>query len=88
MEEWHEILESTQGRMMTKAEKIKLVTSRLRKYGEVEALDVGLTVEQVTNKLDALSGKAKKAYGQFRRQTSTGSLVEDDFDRKVNFITI
>ena len=36
------------------------------------------------NKLDSVRAKAKKVYQDVRRKTSTGVLVENDFDLEVS----
>ena len=80
MREWHEVLLSSQGEMLTQKEKIEVVRKKLCEVGVKEGWEVIFSSDQVQHKLEALSKKAKKIYGKFTKQTATGSAVEDRFN--------
>ena len=80
IEEWHAVLKSTQGVMMTKAEKVDLVLKKLNGQSKENEWDLDLSTDQIVNKLDTLSKKARRTYDKFRKSTSTGSAVNDLYD--------
>ena len=73
--------------MTSQAEKIALFTDELNR----QAKEIGhseLTTDRVKNKLDSVRAKAKKLYQDVRRKTSTGALVENDFDLEVSKLAL
>ena len=73
--------------MTSQAEKIALCTDELNR----QAKEIGyseLTTDRVKNKLDSVRAKAKKLYQDVRRKTSTGALVENDFDLEVSKLAL
>lgn len=83
MQSWHDILLAKQGTMTSQSEKISLCLVGLNRYAK-EVGHPDLSIDQVKNKLDSLRAKAKRIYAEVRRKTTTGSLVEDDFDLEVS----
>ena len=81
MEEWHKIMQASQGKMFTKQEKVDLVTRKLNEQSQEEDWKITFVGDQVVNKLDSMAKKAKKTYDKF---TKTGSAVEDKFDLQVS----
>ena len=83
MEEWHMIMQASQGKMFTKQEKVDLVTRKLNERSEEEDWKIMFVGDhgQVVNKLESMAKKAKKTYHKF---TKTGSAVEDKFDLQVS----
>ena len=80
---WHDILVGKQGTMTSLQEKIDGVLVELNAY----ACEIGhqeLTAKQIKNKIDSLKKKAKAACKAVRVKTTTGCLVELDFDLEVS----
>ena len=83
MEVWGELVHSSQGKMLTKQEKLDTTQAKLNKKSTEEQWGIEFTSEQIANKVDALTKKAKKTYEKFRKVTSTGSVVPDKYDLEV-----
>ena len=66
--------------MKTKQEKVESVKKLMNERAKENEWDLDLTADQIINKIDSLSKKAKKTYDKFRKTTATGSPVEDPFD--------
>ena len=73
--------------MISQAEKIALCTDELNR----QAKEIGHpdpSTDRVKNKLDSVRAKAKKLYQDVRRNTSTGALMENDFDLEVSKLAL
>lgn len=82
IEIWHGIILSRQGTMTSQQEKIDIAVQELNKYAATIGQEP-LSAKQVKNKIDSLKKKAKLAYKTVRIKTTTGTLVEDDYDLEV-----
>ena len=60
MEMWHKELTSEQGKMKTKQEKVESVKKLMNERAKENEWDLDLTADQLINKIDSLSKKAKK----------------------------
>ena len=58
MEAWHDVLESSQGQMLTRGEKLEITTKKLNETSLKESWGVEFSVEQVQNKMDGMTKKA------------------------------
>ena len=64
--------------MKAKQEKVESVQKLMNERAKENEWDLDLTANQIINKIDSLSKKAKKTYDKFRKTTATGSPVEED----------
>ncbi len=84
MELWYDVKLNSQGEMVTNAEKYKIVAGKLNTYcAENSFPDV--TADQVKNKVDALCAKKRKIYENFKKKTSTGQSIDNQWDLEVRF---
>ena len=58
MEEWHKIMQASQTEMLTKQEKVEIVTSQLNERSLEEDWNITFVCDQVINKLDFAAKKA------------------------------
>ena len=58
MEAWHDVLESSQGQMLTRGEKLEIKKKKLNEASLKESWEGEFSVEQVQNKIDGLTKKA------------------------------
>ena len=65
IEMWHKELTSEQGKMKTKQEKVESVKKLMDERAKENEWDLDLTADQLINKIDSLSKKAKKTYDKF-----------------------
>ena len=74
----------SQGKMVSQAEKLSVVTDKLNKFAKDSGLgDLACTASILKNKLDWVRKKAKKLYEQVQKETGTGSSVKDKYDLEV-----
>ena len=79
----HNVLLERQRTMTSLQEKIDGVLVEFNAYAQ-EIGHQELTAKQVKNKTDSLNKKAMAAYKAVRVKSTTGCLVESDFDLEVN----
>ena len=70
--------------MLTQKEKLEVIREKLNKISEVDGWGLVFSFDQVQNKVDALTKKAKKIYDKFSKKTATGSAVESKIDLQVS----
>ena len=67
--------------MKTKQEEAESVKKLMNERARENEFDLDLIEDQIINKIESLSKKAKKtSVGKFRKTTSTGSPVHNPFD--------
>ena len=79
---WYDILSSKQGAMVSQAEKLDEARKKVNEYAKEIGHDE-VTNVQLRNKIDSLRKKGKDLYKTVRTKTTTGALVEDDYDLEV-----
>ena len=79
---WHDILDESQGQMLTQADKLRKAAVAMSKFSNQIGLGY-VTVQNCKNKLDSLKKKVTAAYAKMKVMTQSDVQVADAGDLEV-----